>query len=43
MSSEGSNTITKAIMSDKNFNTELSGILDEDQQDILAKTIGLKR
>ena len=42
MSSEGSNTITKAIMSDKNFNTELSGILDEDQQDKLERNLKTK-
>ena len=39
MSSEGSDTITKAIMSEQNFNTDLSGILDEDQQDILSKIL----
>jgi len=42
MSTKGSDTITQAMLSDKNFSSGLSGILDEDQQDKLERNLKTK-
>ena len=42
MSTKGSDTITQAMLGDKNFSSGLSGILDEDQQDKLERNLKTK-
>ena len=42
MSSKGSNDISSAMLNDKEFNSKLDGILDENQLDILNRTMKSK-